>query len=380
PAAEAPALRGAAPPGADPAPAATLAAGDALPVRLLPGAPAFAVPADPEAGLALFRRDDWVFAVFDRPLRLDLAALARHAVFGGTTTVIAGEATVLRLRLAPPAVLQARREGNAWVIEARPEAAPDAPPLRAVPEPGPPARLALQGGIAPEAIGTTLAITDPETGEALLIGTLRRPGPGLGVARRLPEVEILPSMMGAVVLPRSDRVVLRARGEGFGVEASGGGLALGAAPGRDPPAEALAMSRLLDLPVAPVPTLMERLRTQLVAVNETPPLARGVPRRAVAETLLALGMPQEAQAMVGLALREDPRAQQDARLLLAQGAAALLAGRLDEARVLADLRLPASDELTLWRALLSAAQGDARAAAPALAAGAPLVLAYPEAL
>jgi hypothetical protein len=362
------------------APTASLAAANALPVRLLPGAPAFWVPADAEAGLGLFRRGDWVLAVFDRPLRLDLSALARHAVFGSATVAIAGEATVLRLRLAPPAVLHARRDGAAWVIEARSEAAPDAVLLRAVPEPGPPARLALSGGLTPEALGTAIAITDPETGEPLLVGTLRRTGGGVGTARRLPELEVLQSMMGAVVLPRSDRVVLRPRGEGFMVEAAGRGLALGAAPGRDPPAEAMALSRLLDLPVAPVPALMDRLRTQLLAINETPPLARGPLRRAVAETLLALGMPQEAQAMVGLGLREDPRAQEDARLLLAQGAAALLSGRVDEARVLADARLPASDELMLWRGLLAAAQGDARAAAPALAAGAPLVLAYPDAL
>ena len=385
PPAEAPAQRGPArpAPAADPAaaPTASLAAPDAMPVRLLPGAPAFAIPTDAEAGLAVFRRGDWVLAVIDRPLRLDLAPLARHAVFGSAVTAIAGDATVVRLRLAPPAVLHARRDGAAWVLEARPDAAaPDAPPLRAVPEPGPPARLALLGSITAEALGTTLAIADPETGEALLVGTLRRPGPGIGVARRLPELEILPSIMGAVVLPRSDRVVLRALGERFLVEAPGGGLALGAAPGRDPPAEAVAMSRLLDLPVAPVPALMERLRTQLLSLNETPPLARGVPRRAVAETLLALGMPQEAQAMLALGLREDPRARDDARLLLAQGAAALLAGRAEEARVLADPRLPASDELTLWRALLAAAQGDARAAAPALAAGAPLLLVYPDAL
>jgi hypothetical protein len=363
------------------APTAVLAARDAVPVRLLPGAPAIAIPADAEAGLALFRRGETVFAIIDRPMRLDLAALARHPVFGSAVTTLAGEATVLRLRLAPPAVLQARRDGAAWVLEARPEAAAaDPPPLRVVPEPGPPARLALQGGLAAEALGTVVALPDPETGEPLLVGTLRRPGPGIAVARRLPEVEILPSMMGAAILPRADRVVLRVAGEGFRLEASTGALALGAAPGRDPPADSVAMSRLLDLPVAEVPALMERLRTQLLTLHETPPLARGAPRRAAAETLLALGLPQEAQAMVGLGLREDARAQDDPRMLLAQGVSALLSGRLDEARVLGDRRLPPSDELTLWRALLVAARGEVQAAAPALAAGAPLVLAYPDAL
>ncbi len=359
---------------------AALPPADAVPLRLLPNAAAFAIPADAETGLALFRHGEWVFAVLDRPLRLDPAPLAQHPVLGGLQAAVSGDATVLRLRLAPPAVLQARREGAAWVVEARPEATPaDAMPLRATPEPGPPARLVLQGGLRPEMLGGTLAIADPETGEPLLVATLRRPGPGLAVARRLPELELLPSLMGAAVLARADRVVLRAAGERILVEAAGG-LALGAPPGRDPPAEALALSRLLELPVAPVPALMERLRTQLLALNETPPLARGVPRRAAAETLLALGMPQEAQAMTVLALREDPRAREDARLLLAQGAAALLSGRPEEARALLDARLPPVDEVLLWRALLARAERGAAAAAPALAAGAPLVLAYPEAL
>ena len=85
--------------------------------------------------------------------------------------------------------------------------------------------------------------------------------------------------MGVAVLARSDRVALRPLADGIAVEAAAGGsLALGAAAGREPPAQAIAMTRLLDLPVAPVPALMERLRLQLQAVNEPPRPARGARR------------------------------------------------------------------------------------------------------
>lgn len=377
----APAPPAAAAPDATPAAAqAALPPAGAQPVRLLRDRAAILVPAGAETGLALLRRGEDLLAVFDRPLVLDLSPLRGHPAFGALEALPLPEATILRLPVPAPARLEARREGAAWVLEALADAAPDGPALRVLADPGPPARLALQGGFDAAAAGGVVALADPATGEPLLVATLRRPGPGVAHLRRLPEFDLLPTRMGAAVLARSDRVALRLRAERFVVEAAGGGsLALGAPPQHEPPAQALAMTRLLDLPDAPVPALLERLRLQLLAVNEAPPLARGPLRREAAQTLLALGMPQEAQAMGVLALREDPRARDDRRLVLAHGAAALLAGRLAEAGGIEDARLPAADEVTLWRALLQAARGDA-AAAPVLAAAAPLLLAYPQAL
>ncbi|WP_137124634.1 hypothetical protein [Roseomonas sp. HF4] len=363
-----------------PAPAPRAAA-EGRPVRQARMSQAISIPVPPETGLALLRRGEEVIAVLDRAVPLDLSALRQHPVFGALDILPAPEATVLRLPLAAPARIVARRDAGAWVLEpTREPASPDAPVLRAVPEAGPPARIALLGDVAEGAAGGVVAITDPLGGLPLLVATLRRPGPGVALARRLPELELLPTMMGAAVLARSDRVAMRPLADRIVLEAAGGGaLVLGAAGGQEPPAEILTMTRTLDLPDAPVPALMERLRQQLVAVNETAPLSRGPRRRDAAETLLSLGLPQEAQAMAALALREDPLARDDPRLLLAQGAAALLGGRLGEAGPLADPRLPATDEVALWRALRAAAEGE-EAAAPALVAGAPLLLAYPPAL
>ncbi|NKE15900.1 hypothetical protein [Neoroseomonas oryzicola] len=357
-----------------PAPVASAVPGP-LSIRPARDRVAIMVPAGEGSGLALLRRGESLIAVLDRALGFDLGMLRGHPVFGGMEATVTPDATILRLPAAAPARFQARREGTGWAIEATRDPPAEAPGLRAVPDPGPPPRLALQGAADP---GGIVAIADPETGEPIIVATLRAPGPGVATGRRLPEIDLLPTMMGAAVLARSDRVALRALPDRIVVEAAGGALALGAAAGQEPPPRSAALTRLLDLPVAPVPGLLERLRVQLLAVNEAPPLSRGALRRDAAETLLALGMPQEAQAMAGLALREDPRARDDARLILAQGAAALLAGRPAEARGIADPRLPPGDEVDLWRALLSAAQGEPAAAA--LVAGAPLLLAYPEAL
>ena len=346
-------------------------------LRLLPGASAIALDGGADAGLAVFRRGEWVHVVIDRAVPVDPAPLRRHPVFAGLEVLPAGEATAMRLKLPPPARLAARRDGEAWVLEATREAPPpDTPILRAEPDPGPPARLLLHGGQP----GAVVAISDPETGETLLVGTLRRAGPAVTVGRRLPEFELLPSMLGAAVLARSDRLALRVTtGDRFALQAVGGeSLGLGGPAGREPPVAAVAMTRLLELPDGPVPTLLERLRNLLLAVQAAPPLARGPARRGAAETLLALGMPQEAQAMAAIAFQEDPQSREDARLVLAHGIAALLAGRLADARGIDDARLPACDEVALWRALHAAARGEP--AATALVAGAPLLLAYPEAL
>ncbi len=345
-------------------------------LRALPGG-AIAIAAGADSGLAAFRRGEWVHVAIDRPLVLDTASLRGHPVFAGIEARAAGDGVALRVHMPAPTRIEARREGETWILTPTRDAAPaDAPALRVQPESGPPARLVLTGGEA----GGTVALTDPETGETFLAATLRNAGPGIVQGRRLPEFDLLPTMLGAVVLARSDNLAIRALPEGrFAVQAAGGGsIRLGNVAGRDVTPAAAAMSRLLELPSGSVPVLLERMRQQLVSLNGAPSLTRGHLRRDAAETLLSLGMPQEAQAMAGLGLQEDPRARDDARLLLAHGVAALLSGRLAETRHLEDARLPATDEVALWRALLGMARG--QDAGAALAAVAPLVATYPDAL
>ncbi len=350
------------------------------PVALLAEGRAISLDLGAETSAAVFRHGDWVIAVFDRPEALDLSQLQGSAIFRSMEARQTGDATILQMRLAAPGTLRPRREGNAWVMEAFRDAVDANRAMTAIaPEldQGPPVRLVLRAARP----GRSVNVLDPETGSPLLVGTLREAGQAVAIGRRQPEFQLLPAMLGVAVLPKGDNIQLRALNDRFILQASGmDSLRLGADAGREPLAEAATLSRIMDLPSANASTLLERLRTASANINEAGPLGRSEARRHAAETLLALGMAQEAQAMATLALQEDPRAGADARLIMVQAAAALVAGREAEARQLENPQMPSSDETTLWRGFLAAARGDHAVAGPAIAASLPLLLSYPRPL
>ncbi|MCA3277809.1 MAG: hypothetical protein ING10_00915, partial [Roseomonas sp.] len=351
-----------------------------VPVGLLAEGRAISLDLGPETSAAVFRHGDWVIAVLDRPEALDLTQLQGSGIFRSMEARQTGDASILQMRLAQPGTLRPRREGNAWVMEAFRDAV-DAnralTPITPELEQGPPTRLVLRTARP----GRSVTVLDPETGSPLLVGTLREAGQAVAIGRRQSEFQLLPAMLGVAVLPRGDNIQLRALNDRFILQASGtDSLRLGADAGREPLAEAATLSRIMDLPAANAATLMERLRTASANIAAAGPLGRSEARRHAAETLLALGMPQEAQAMATLALQEDPRAGADARLVMVQAAAALVAGREAEARQLENPQMPSTDETTLWRGFLAAARGDHAVAGPAIAASLPLLMSYPRPL
>ncbi|MBE9606197.1 hypothetical protein IAI18_15135 [Acetobacteraceae bacterium H6797] len=328
-----------------------------------------------DTGAAILRRGDWLVIVFDRAADLDLTRLRRDPIFQGAEAERLADATVLRLPIASPAVLLPRREGNAWSFEpARDQGLNRSIALE--PEAGPPARLALRA----TAPGRSVAITDPETGLPLLIGTVGVAGQGVPLLRRMPQADLLPTMLGTAVLARSDRLTLSLATDRFMLAGGQAGLKFGASLGDLPSAEAAAMSRVFDFPDLPVPALEERLKAQRNSIAATPQLARGALRREAASTLLALGLPQEAQSMLEIGQREDPFLNREPQAIALRAIAALLAGRLAEAKPLEEAELPASDETALWLALAKASRGQGAEAAPLIAAALPLLRTYPDPL
>ncbi|MBL6076676.1 hypothetical protein JMJ56_01580 [Belnapia sp. T18] len=350
---------------------------DALAVRPLPRGGGILLPYPAGTGLAVLRRGGEVLALFDSGEALDLTGLRTDPIFAALEVEALGGATLLRLPLPSPGLLKARREPNGWVLEAHRPAEGQGAAGRSVGlevEGGVAARLMLRAGEP----GRVVPITDPESGLPLLVGTVRAAGQSMPIWRRLPELDLPPTLLGVAVLARADQVTMRATAGGFLVGAANGPLALDAAAAEMPNAEA--MTRSFDLPRMPTPRLLERLRALQASIAAAPPLNRLALRRAAAETLLALGMPQEAQAMVELTRGEDPEAARDARLNALAGAAALLAGRLPQAAALHHAELPETDELNLWQTLLLAAEGEAREAVPRLASALPVLFDYPEGL
>ena len=319
--------------------AAVLPPAGAVPVRLVFGGPGQSrvvlLPFGEDVGIAVLRRGDTVLVVIDAPRPLNLAALRGDPVFGGMEARAVPGGNVLMLRLAEPAVIEARRRDGAWALTALPAPAggsePRPPELEATADPGGPQLL-----VRAASAGRIVAVTDPETGLPMLVGTLRSPDMALPQLRRLPEADLLPSLLGLATLARSDRFAVRVVTEGFLITAAGGGtLALDpAVAGSDP---ARTMTRLFDIPSLPVPVLHDRLRAEHAAVRAAPPLARTPLRRAAA------GSAQRAE--LGLRL---------AQLHLGEGDAAAALGVLRQSAADA---LPA--ELARERGIL-AARAEAR--------------------
>ncbi|MGG5812587.1 hypothetical protein, partial [Falsiroseomonas sp. CW058] len=319
------------------------------------------------AGAALLRGDS-LLLVFEDNAEPDLPALRRlHPAMAAAELVEVPGATVLRL--PSPAGLALLRDGAGWLLGA---AAPPPPVAIARSTEGDP-RLLLRA----ERPGRVVAVPDPLTDGLMLVGTLSGPLRATPAQQRFVAFDVLPTQAGVALALRSDEVVLRRAPDGFVVPlAPVGPLSVAAVPGADLGAGAT-IARQMWLHDMPHGRLVARWGDLQARIAAAPAQARGPLRLELAEALLSLGLGLEAQAAVQVAVADDPRLAGRPHALLLSGAAALLAGRLDEAgEALADPRLPPDGEAALWRGLAAAAAGEP-GAAPAFRAAAPLLRTYP---
>ena len=293
-------------------------------------------------------------------------------VFGNATVSIFSAATVLRL--VPPkgqgAVLSRATAG--WRISVIPAAS----------RPTPMAMTFDKGALtfAAEEPGQVVGIADPDSGATLLVGTQRKPGQAVLTERRTGEFLLPPTIQGIVVEPMSDTIGLRVVQTGFVLSGKPDGLALSPVP-VEAILDAAKLTRRFEFPGQSTETLMARARRLAAAAAVAPPRARGPKRRALAESLIGLGMGVEARALLKLAMKDDPAEAASPATQGLAAIAALIAGHPAEATALADPVLTGTDEVALWRAIqMAMADEGSPAAAPVLAATAPLLFTYPEEL
>lgn len=340
------------------------------------------LPFAAETGFAVFRRGGALWLVADEARPLDMRRLRGHPVFGEAEVTVTATGTLLRLpNLAGSGLRVERRPEGVAVRPTPPGEAVATVRQEVVRETG---RTELRLGVS--GANRVVRLTDPETGERLLVGTVTGDGAGVGVGRSGAEFSLLPSDRGVVVLAWSENVQLTATPNGFRIQASShvpDGLALsGLADAPDFALTSRTPTRSFDLPALPADALAERLRLLRAEVARAAPLARSRPRLLLAETMLAAGLGAEAHALLLLAAAEDPLLAVSPHWKALAGAAGLLASRLDEARpLLLDATIPETDEILLWRAWLAREDGAPAAhTAPRFAAAAPLLLTYPREL
>ena len=333
----------------------------------------WSLPFPPETGAAMLRRGEEWLIILDAAPEAPQAPTPRPGVsyqalpIGALLTLSATQGTPIL-----------RRAGPRWELEIAPAATPalERAPIFAAQDGA--------GNLAMPVSGAhrVVSIQDPQSGLPMLLGTLRQDQARVVGARHLVDLQMLETALGVAVIARSDALVMRAGADRFLLGAEGGGrLALGTMLSQAGQASAIlpeTATRSFDLPHGAPGELSARLRAQSRGLAEMAPLSRGMPRLAAAETLLALGQPQEAQAMVKLAREEDPLVAAQARSTLLLGAAALTAGRLEEAVIL-DAE-PVTQEAALWRGLYLALSGQGEQAAPLIINGRAILRTYPEAL
>jgi hypothetical protein len=333
-------------------------------------------------GAAALQRGPLATVVFDAPRAIDQASLRARAGFETASVQQLPQAVVIRLQPPRDRTLVVTQIGTDWSIALVPQGAPLLTP---------PAPIAVQADtgrlhLAAPPGGIVVAVPDPQTGENLLIGTVPTAGHAEPSGRRFAQFTLLPSLLGVAVDPLSDQVAVRPTPDGFIVESGqlNGTLSLSLSP----PLAATAsnqVSRSFDLPDQPPGALLRRLQLQIADAAAAPVLARLPARRAVAQTMLALGLGPEAQGVMHIASSDDPRALSDPAAQALAGAAALIAGRLDQTDPLSAADAGETTEHRLWRALRDAARlPDGALPDPpttqAVAAGVDLLLSYPPTL
>jgi hypothetical protein len=305
------------------------------------------LPFPPTVGVAAFRRGGSALVVFDERRPIDLSGARDDPEFGAAAIQLLPAAAVLRLPLPANRNLAISQASQSWrlaVIETTPPAQPI--PMRA--EDG---QLSLPVDAASEVV----AIADPETGATRLVGTQLAAGRGFPTLRQLPDFSQLTTGQGVVIAPLRDRVELRVVNSGFMLTGRKPGLAMSASSATmQAQVDAAGMTRRFDLRSRRLPTLVRRLREQVVAAAMAVPLTRGRLCPAMAETMIAPDPAPDAQAMMLLATADDPALGESAGAIGLGAIAALLAGRAGDAGGIADPRLTGSDEVALWRAVRAA--------------------------
>ena len=328
------------------------------PAAVPPRAPIH-IPAGPEVGAVAFRRGDEGVVVFDDVVTPDTDADPEKSGIGVQHRQ---GGTIITLKLGDGETLAVARQDGEWVIRTGPVTA------------SPAAQASVPDGIAFQFSrpGRTMTISDPQTGQLLLLGTVRQASATqslLDARRSAPGYVLLPTWLGLALEVMSDAVDLRVSATGFTLQ-----IPDKAAPGT---AVAALHDNQLHIPTGPAPVLMRQLDAQIVSAATAAPRNRGRERLAAARTMLALGLAHEAEALLTLAANDDPAIAADPQAAALQGVAAVLAGRPAEASGLDNANLPASGDVAMWRGVRDVAEG--RPAAT-LGDNWPSLSTYPEAI
>lgn len=314
---------------------------------------------------AVFRRGEWIWAVFDRYQEVDLRLLKRLGgdIVDYVEQVPSRTATVVRMLVAPGYNPSVRREGLLWIVDLMRQPYRPAHPIEVEPQPRSPVGPRLYLPVAEG--GKAMVLLDPEIGDRFMVVPVVPLGNGIYPAHSYPDADLPVTVQGVLVEPRSDRIVVNSTRNGVDVTAQGGMLfspdiaemKAMAAVGADTD-----MTRVLDIQAwmrGPDEEFLDQKQTLQTAVANAPPSRRGAARLDLARFFFAHGFEAEALGILRTIATDSPEMVNSAAFRALRGAASHLMGRYGDA--IEDLSHPSLagiQEADFWRAAAQAELGD----------------------
>ncbi len=181
-----------------------------LSLKEIPGGISMRFPFSVDAAAAVFFRGPVLWAVFDKPARVDtrIVALSNNPILISAKQIEDEEFTALAFKVAPGYFIAVERRRSTWQIDLTKEPPQSGKYLEIVRDPE-----ADAGGvvhvISANPIGPYKFI-DPYVGDAMLVTPVLESGHGLAERRRFVEFEMIKSIQGLAVIPFTDKIEMKA--------------------------------------------------------------------------------------------------------------------------------------------------------------------------
>ena len=335
------------------------------------------------AAAAVFRRGNAVWIIFDQPQKLDFSDF--QAENWPVVTAIAQQptntGTVLRLSAWAGFNPVVRRAGNSWIVDIKSQSQrPDAPVTAQLRAEGTNASL-----IYPVLEPTSpIRMIDPDAGDVLVAVPVPQLGQGVEQTSDYPDFRAMATAQGLVFRPVADQLVIRSKPSEVEVAAPGG-LSLSSEADRQALRRGLrevgGLFKLADWQGASNLDFTQRRQAFQTAITAAPEPERPNARLDFAKFYFANGMAAETLGVLGVLDHDTPAVGEEPVVRAMRGAAEELTGRIDAAH--ADLGghdLDDRGDAELWRAMVTADQGDWPGAAAEWAKGKAALRNYPPVL
>ncbi len=333
-------------------------------------------------GAAVFRREPYVWVVFDKRAELNLAAL--RTAGADVVTMIeqlpVGSGTVVRMIPKDGLSPHVAREGSNWVV--RFEHGPISPQVPIALRVRAEADQGTQLELPVSEFGQIIHIPDPDVGDMIIAATVRAVGHGIAGRRRYPEFELLPSAQGVGMEPLSDDVDIRNAGDRGLVVSAPGGLQISNVNQGAAKTGSYLGPRIFNLASWWGPkdeSFIPARQAMFAAVIAAKPERRDDARLDIARFYFARGFGAEALGVLRTIeyANQDMASQPEFHAL--KGAVQVLMDRPYEARkALLDPSLDQYQEIELWRGSMFLESEEPKKAAAHFRAGEPALSSYPD--